>query len=43
MRNGMVSTSTCTLAKGDGKLRMIGRGGESSAWGWKAHSKGKGR
>ena len=26
VRNGMVSTSTCTLAKGDGKVKIIWRG-----------------
>ena len=43
VRNGMVSTSTCTPAKGNGKVKIIGRGMKSNGWGWRAHTRGGGQ
>ena len=43
MKNKMASTSTSTLAKGDGKVKIIKRGVGSSIWGWRAHSQGGGQ
>ena len=38
MRNGMVSTSVCTLAKGNGKVKIIWRGLENDDRGWRGGS-----
>ena len=32
---GMGSTSACTRAKGDGKVKIIKRGLGNDAWGWR--------
>ena len=32
----MVSTSKCTLAKGNGKIKIIVRCVRSNVWGWRA-------
>ena len=34
VKNGMVSTSVCTLAKGDGKVKIIWRGLGNDDLGW---------